>query len=120
MNSEQRDGRVLRGQHTRKSALLRAVEIASVEGLDGLSMGRLATELRVSKSGVFAHFGSKEELQVAVVHAATEIFVARIIEPALRTPPGIGRLWRLCEAWMAASLERVSHGGCFFFNASAE
>ncbi|MPZ82005.1 MAG: TetR family transcriptional regulator [Actinophytocola sp.] len=94
--------------------------IASVEGLAGLSIGRLASELEVSKSGVFARFGSKEELQLATVAAAREIFVERVVRPALESPPGLDRLWRLCDGWLAYSRGRVFPGGCFFFATAAE
>lgn len=114
------DGRVLRGEQTRALVLNRAMDIASVEGLDGLSIGRLAGELEVSKSGVFARFGSKEELQLATVAAAREVFVDRVVVPALGTPPGIGRLWHLCEGWLTYARDRVFPGGCFFFAAAAE
>jgi AcrR family transcriptional regulator len=114
------DGRVLRGEQTRAQVLMRAMDIASVEGLDGLSIGRLAGELEVSKSGVFARFGSKEELQLATVAAAREVFVDRVVAPALRTPPGIERLWRLCDGWLSYARSRVFPGGCFFFAAAAE
>lgn len=120
MNEPHTDGRVRRGNETRRTILSRAVEIASVEGLGGLSIGRLATELELSKSGVFALFGSKEELQLATVRAAKEIYRSVVIEPALQTPPGLGRVWRLCELWLDYSRTRVFPGGCFFFGVSAE
>jgi AcrR family transcriptional regulator len=114
------DGRVLRGEQTRAAVLTRAMDIASVEGLDGLSIGRLAGELEVSKSGVFARFGSKEELQLATVAAAREVFAEHVVGPAFRTPPGVERLWRLCERWLEYAGGRVFPGGCFFFATSAE
>ncbi|WP_033441970.1 TetR/AcrR family transcriptional regulator [Saccharothrix sp. NRRL B-16314] len=114
------DGRVERGEQTRRLILRRAAEIASVEGLEGLSIGRLATELEVSKSGVFAHFGSKEELQLATVRAAAAIFVAQVVEPALVLPPGLARLERLLDGWLAYSENRTFPGGCFFYAVQAE
>lgn len=114
------DGRLARGDATRRAVLGRAVDIASVEGLDGLSLGRLATELELSKSGVFALFGSKEELQLASIRAAREIFAHHITEPAMTAEPGLPRLWQLCESWLAYSEKRIFPGGCFFFNAGAE
>jgi AcrR family transcriptional regulator len=114
------DGRLARGEATRRAVLSRAVDIASVEGLDGLSLGRLATELELSKSGVFALFGSKEELQLASIRAAHEIFAHHITEPAMTAEPGLPRLWRLCERWLEYSEQRVFPGGCFFFNIGAE
>ncbi len=120
MSAPKLDGRIERGAHTRRAILERAAAIASVEGLDRLSIGRLATELRASKSGVFAHFGSKEELQLATVQWAGEVFVAEVIAPALRAPGGLRRLWRLCDGWLDYSKRRVFHGGCFFVSVAAE
>ncbi|WNF30390.1 TetR/AcrR family transcriptional regulator [Streptomyces sp. C11-1] len=114
------DGRVERGNQTRRTVLGRAVQIASVEGLEGLSLGRLATELGLSKSGVFALFGSKEELQLATVRAAVAVYVDHVLRPTRSVPPGLRRVWRLCEAWTAYSRERVFRGGCFFYAATAE
>ncbi|GAA1265399.1 TetR/AcrR family transcriptional regulator [Saccharothrix xinjiangensis] len=109
-----------RGEQTRRQILRRAAEIASVEGLEGLSIGRLATELEVSKSGVFAHFGSKEELQLSTVRAAAAIFVRQVVEPALAVPPGPGRLELLLDGWLAYSEGRTFPGGCFFYAVQAE
>jgi AcrR family transcriptional regulator len=114
------DGRVERGNRTRQSVLRRTVDIASVEGLEALSVGRLATDLRLSKSGVFALFGSKQELQLATVREASRVFVAEVVEPAAKVPAGIGRVWRLCEAWLEYSEGRVFPGGCFFYGVMAE
>lgn len=114
------DGRVRRGEQTRAGILERAVDIASIEGLEGLSIGRLAGDLGVSKSGLFAHFGSKESLQLATVAAAVDRYVASVVRPALALPPGGSRLEALCERWLAYSRERVFPGGCFFYGASAE
>jgi AcrR family transcriptional regulator len=116
----QTDGRLLRGEHTRRMILDRAMQIASVDGLEGLSIGRLATELEVSKSGVFTHFGSKEELQLATVRAAAEIFVTHVIHPADEVPPGLGRVWRLCTARLEYLRRPPFLGGCFFYAAAAE
>ncbi|MCT2582606.1 TetR/AcrR family transcriptional regulator [Actinophytocola gossypii] len=111
---------MLRGERTRAAVLEHAIGIASVEGLDGLSIGRLAAELEVSKSGVFARFGSKEELQLATVAAAREVFVDAVVRPAFEAPPGLARLWRLCAGWLTYSRERIFPGGCFFASAAAE
>lgn len=111
---------VAKGARTRESILRVAVNLASVEGLEGLSIGRLADELKMSKSGLFAHFGSKEELQLATVEMAQEIFVAHVIRPALTKPPGMPRLWALCENWLKHVEARVFQGGCFFTAASFE
>ena len=109
-----------RGEQTKASVLTHAMGIASVEGLDGLSIGRLATELAVSKSGVFARFGSKEELQLATIAAARTVFVDAVVRPAFAGPPGLERLWRLCSGWITYSADRVFPGGCFFASVSAE
>jgi AcrR family transcriptional regulator len=113
------DGRVLRGEQTRRTILRRATEIASVEGLENLSIGRLATDLGISKSGVFAHFGSKEELQLATVQAARDIFVEHVIAPAL-DETGLARLWSICRNRLDYVEARVFPGGCFFYAVSHE
>jgi len=114
------DGRIERGNRTRQLVLNRTVDIASVEGLEALSVGRLATELRLSKSGVFALFGSKQELQLATVREAARIYVEQVIRPAAETPAGIARVLRLCELWLDYSQGRVFPGGCFFYEVIAE
>jgi AcrR family transcriptional regulator len=118
--SARTDGRVQRGEQTRRAVLGRALDIASMEGLEALSLGRLAKELDVSKSGVFAHFGSKEELQLATIRAARSVFVEHVVREALTVRPGVGRLWRLCADWIAYSRARVFAGGCFFYTVNAE
>jgi len=114
------DGRLARGAETRRTTLRRAAEIASVEGLDGLTIGRLASELELSKSGIFAHFGSKEELQLATLAYAEEVFVEHVIRPARACEPGLPRLRALVDNWIAYSRTRIFPGGCFFAAASAE
>ncbi|MGW6270960.1 TetR/AcrR family transcriptional regulator [Streptomyces sp. NPDC055060] len=114
------DGRVERGNQTRRLVLRRTVDIASVEGLDALSVGRIATELKLSKSGVFALFGSKEELQLATVRAAGRIYLDTVVEPAEQTPPGLDRVRQLCARWLDYSEQRVFPGGCFFYGVIAE
>ncbi len=113
------DGRLIRGEQTRRAILDRAVDVATVEGLEGLSLGRLATDLGTSKSGVFAHFGSKEELQIATVERAAEIFRDRVVRPAMKAPIGIRRVWRLSDAWLDYQRATFS-GGCFWHAAAAE
>jgi AcrR family transcriptional regulator len=113
------DGRRARGERTREAILERAVQIASADGLEGLSIGRLAGELGVSKSGLFAHFGSKTELQLATVDAAREIFIDEVIGGS-RAGPGIGRLLCLTDAWLSYMEREVFGGGCFFAAASLE
>ncbi len=108
------------GERTRQAILESAVHIASVEGLEGLTIGRLAAELSMSKSGLFAHFGSKEELQLATVEAARAVFVREVIGPAFASEKGLARLWRLCEVWLGYVKGEVFRGGCFFTAAAAE
>jgi AcrR family transcriptional regulator len=114
------DGRLVRGDATRRAILERATDVASVEGLEGLSIGRLAADLELSKSGVFALFGSKEELQLAAIRFAGDIFADNVTRPTLEVEPGIGRLRALCENWLSYSERRIFPGGCFFFHAGAE
>lgn len=114
------DGRLKRGDATRRRLLRRAVDVASVEGLDGVTIGRLAADLSLSKSGLFAHFGSKEELQLATIRAARAIFGRTVVEPAQAEPPGIGRLRALLDGWLDYSRGRVFPGGCFFSRATHE
>ncbi len=107
-----------KGARTRASILERAVDLASVEGLEGLTIGRLAAELQMSKSGLFAHFGSKQELQLATVAAAAERFRGAVIEPALELPDGAPRLRAMAERYLD-QLQGYS-GGCFFAATSVE
>jgi AcrR family transcriptional regulator len=108
------------GDRTRKAILARAVDLASAEGLEGLTIGRLATELSLSKSGLIGHFGTKEELQLATIEAAREIFFESVVVPALAKPEGLPRLQALCEHWLAYAREETFRGGCFFSAASSE
>jgi AcrR family transcriptional regulator len=115
------DGRKVRGDRTRRAILTAAVNLASVEGLEGLSIGRLATELEMSKSGLFAHFGSKEELQISTVRAAAAIFGHRVVVPAEeRFPPGIARLQGMLDSWLDYMERGIFAGGCFFAAATIE
>ncbi|MEU4038817.1 TetR/AcrR family transcriptional regulator [Streptomyces collinus] len=120
MSTTRPDGRVERGNRTRQLVLGRTVEIASMEGLESLSVGRLAAELGLSKSGVFALFGSKEGLQLATVREAARVFAERVLRPVTAQPAGVLRVWRLCEAWLEYSRTRVFPGGCFFYEIIAE
>jgi AcrR family transcriptional regulator len=108
------DGRRERGRRTRESILRTAVELATVEGIDGITIGRLASELGMSKSGLFAHFGSKEELQLATIDTAREIFVETIITPARQAERGLPRLEALMDYWLEYMRREVFKGGCFF------
>jgi len=96
------------------------MDIASAEGLEGLSIGRLASELQMSKTGIFAHFGSKEQLQLATVEAAKQVFLEQVVQPALAHPRGIPRLRAMLENWIGYVERIVFRGGCFFAAASAE
>jgi AcrR family transcriptional regulator len=111
---------VAKGARTRDSILRVAVNLASVEGLEGLTIGRLADELKMSKSGLFAHFGSKEDLQLATVDMARQIFAEHVVQPALAMPEGMPRLWALCNGWLSHVENHVFQGGCFFTAASFE
>ena len=110
----------MKGERTRQSILERAVDVASLEGLEGLTIGRLADELGMSKSGLFAHFGSKEELQLATVEAASQRYVREIFRPALEKPRGYPRLLAICDSWLSYVRRGVFPGGCFFAAASFE
>jgi AcrR family transcriptional regulator len=105
---------------TRSEILSIAVDVASAEGLEGISIGRLAAELKMSKTGIFAHFGSKEQLQLATVEAAKQIFMEQVVQPALQSPQGISRLKAMLESWLGYVERIVFRGGCFFAAASAE
>jgi len=110
----------MKGARTRQSILERAVDIASTDGLEGLTIGRLADELSMSKSGLFAHFGSKEELQLAAIEAARERYVQEVFRPALGAARGYPRLEAICRAWLDYVRRGVFPGGCFFAAASFE
>ncbi len=106
-----------KGEETRQAILTRAFDLASVVGVSGLTIGRLAEETGLSKSGLFAHFGSKEALEVAVVEEAARQFVEAVMVPALREVRGEPRVRAMFERWISWG-ERP--GGCFFVGASAE
>jgi AcrR family transcriptional regulator len=101
------------GVRTRQAILQTASDLVSVEGLTGLSIGRLGAELGMSKSGVFAHFGSKQELQLATIDAAVAVYRAEIVDPAASQPPGLERVVRLVDAFLSYSRRHVFPGGCF-------
>ena len=109
-----------KGQRTRNSILEAAAALATEEGLEPLSIGRLADATAMSKSGLFAHFGSKEELQLATVEYAAALFVAEVIEPARSAPKGLARVWALCDHMIGYSERQVFPGGCFFAATSFE
>ncbi|MGN6108709.1 MAG: TetR/AcrR family transcriptional regulator [Kofleriaceae bacterium] len=105
------------GAETRQAILARAFELAAVVGVSGLSIGRLAAATGLSKSGLFAHFGSKEALEVAVVEEAARQFVQEVMVPALRQPRGEPRVRAMFERWLAWGQRP---GGCFFVGTSGE
>lgn len=106
-----------KGEETKRAILNHAVRLAARVGLEGLSIGRLAEELELSKSGLFAHFASKENLQVDVVHRAAEQFVENVMAPALKQPRGEPRVLAMFERWLEWGAQE---GGCFFVAAAAE
>jgi AcrR family transcriptional regulator len=108
------------GERSRKTILREAGRLATVEGISGLSIGRLADAVGMSKSGLFAHFGSKEELQVATIEAARAVFAKEVIEPALDAPTGLERLRRLAESFLRYVEGGLYPGGCFFASVAAE
>ena len=108
------------GERSRKAILREAAQLATVEGLDGLSIGRLADAVGMSKSGLFAHFGSKEELQLATIEAASAIFTEQVIAPGLVPTTGIERLRLLAEGFLQHVEGDVFPGGCFFASVAAE
>ncbi|HSE64952.1 MAG TPA: TetR/AcrR family transcriptional regulator [Thermoanaerobaculia bacterium] len=109
-----------KGEATRAAILERGVRLATQTGLEGLSIGRLATELGLSKSGLFAHFRSKEALQIQVLDASAERFVQEVVRPALREPRGEPRLRAIFERWLAWTQTNSGPGGCLFVAAAAE
>lgn len=109
------------GERSRARVLTRAAQLATIEGLEGLSIGRLAEATGMPKSSVYVLFGSKEELQLATVEAARTSFVTEVVLPALGAhEPGLGQLRALCEGYLSYIERRVFPGGCFFVAASAE
>lgn len=109
-----------KGAATRAAILERAVDLATVEGLEGLTIGRLAADLEMSKSGLFAHFGSKQELQLAAVETAAKRFATAVIEPALAAPEGPPRLRAIGDAYLAHLDRDAYSGGCFWAATSVE
>lgn len=109
-----------RGNAARNHILDAAMDVASSEGLEGLTIGRLAQAVNMSKSGLFGHFGSKEDLQLATIEAAGEVFRRRVIDPIEHHEPGIWRLALLMAAWIDYIEDSVFRGGCFFAAASHE
>src|SRR3954453_4494000 len=108
------------GERTRSAILSTAPSRASGEGREGLSIGNLAAATGISKSGLYAHFGSKQELQLATVEEAERILNEEVVQPALAARSGLGQLAAACEAFFSYVQRRVFPGGCFFAATSLE
>jgi AcrR family transcriptional regulator len=108
------------GERSRQAILEEAARLATVEGLDGLSIGRLAGAVGMSKSGLYAHFRSKLELQLATIETAGVVFDHEVVEPGLAAPPGTARVLALCDAFLSHVERDVFPGGCFFAAVAAE
>ena len=108
------------GERTRSAILRAAASLATVDGLEGLSIGHLAAAIGMSKSGLYAHFGSKQELQLATVEEAGRIFAEEVVQPALAAPAGLAQLAAVCEAFFDHLRRRTFPGGCFFAGAALE
>jgi AcrR family transcriptional regulator len=108
------------GQRSRETILRAAASLATIHGLEGISIGALAAHIGMSKSGLYAHFGSKEELQLATVETALEIFDAEVVEPTAGIDDPLERLRALCASFFSHLERRVFQGGCFFASVEAE
>jgi AcrR family transcriptional regulator len=108
------------GKRTRGAILRAAASLATIDGLEGLSIGNLATATGISKSGLYAHFGSKQELQLATVEEAERIFDAEVVQPALAARPGLAQLVAVCDAYLSYLQRHVFPGGCFFATTGLE
>src|SRR5947209_11539480 len=108
------------GERSRNAILEEAARLATVEGIGGLSIARLAEAVGMSKSGLFAHFGSKEELQLATIEKADAVFAAQVLAPAADASDGLDRLRRLAEAYLRYVGSDTFPGGCFFASVLAE
>ncbi|KAA0118217.1 TetR/AcrR family transcriptional regulator [Mycolicibacterium sp. P9-22] len=118
--TESVDGRLARGLRTKSAILARAADIASADGLEGLSIGRLAQECGTSKSNIAAHFGSKVQLQIAAIDHAADVLATHVLTPTLAVQEGLPRLQAFYQHWMDYSRRRVFSGGCFFAAVTAE
>ncbi len=114
MTEEVSDQRLLRGARSRRTIVRHAVDVASLEGLTGLSLGRLAADLGLSKSGVQTLFKTKENLQIAVTESAREAFLDAVVRPVAEVPRGAARLRALVERWIAYAEAPLFPGGCFW------
>jgi len=109
-----------KGLETREKILEHAFLLASKDGIEGLTIGTLADDLSMSKSGLFAHFGSKEELQVAVLQFAAQKFEAEVVLPAFKAPRGEPRLKKMLDNWLSWASGSAAPGGCIFVAAAVE
>jgi AcrR family transcriptional regulator len=109
-----------KGDETRHAILQRAAHVASLDGLQGLTIGGLAEDMSLSKSGLFAHFRSKEALQVQTLRFTADLFVDRVIRPALKAARGEARVRALFERWLAWVRADILEGGCLFVAAASE
>ena len=108
------------GERSRRAILEAAAQLATVQGLEGLSIGQLAEHIGMSKSGLYSHFGSKEELQLATVEMARDIFEADVVQPAESLADPLSRIEAICERFISHVERRVFAGGCFFASVGAE
>jgi AcrR family transcriptional regulator len=111
---------VTKGEATRERIVDLAFKLSSRDGLAGLSLGKLANELGVSKSGLFAHFRSKDELELEVLKAAQDRFIEAVLKPAFKAPRGLPRLRKLLSLWLGWLSDPARPGGCLFLAASIE
>src|SRR5262249_26669180 len=109
-----------KGQASRDMILRTAAKLATTRGLDGLSIGDLAAEVGMSKSGLYAHFKSKEDLELATIETAAAIFDSEVLQPVTRAPAGTERLRTLVNSFLSYLERRVFPGGCFFAAAASE
>jgi AcrR family transcriptional regulator len=114
------ESRPSKGEASRASILHAAAKLATMRGLDGLSIGDLAAEVGMSKSGLYAHFKSKEELELATIETAAAIFESEVLQPAARARAGTERLRALADAFLSHVERRVFPGGCFFAAVASE
>jgi AcrR family transcriptional regulator len=108
------------GARSRHAILDAAVALTTLKGLDGLSIATLAEQVGISKSGLYAHFGSKEELQLATIETAAEGFLRDVVRPAVALPGPLERLAALCANFLTRLEKDVLPGGCFFVSVNAE
>ncbi|PSB21333.1 TetR/AcrR family transcriptional regulator [Phormidesmis priestleyi ULC007] len=120
ISSESDEPRRSKGQSSRTTILLTAAKLATTKGLTGLSLGDLATEIGMSKSGLYAHFKSKEELELATIETAAVIFDSEVLQPAMKAQAGTERLKTLASSFLSHLERRVFPGGCFFASVAAE